>query len=86
MPIMTPTNCANPDCGGPAIRSIHHSAQAIAIDAVDGPPVFAHHMTYRCSQCGHTWAIQGYSADANGWLAKEPDGAMKASQTMSGGW
>ena len=66
-----PTHCANPICRGPEIKPIHCSSQSIAIDAVDGPPVFAQLVTYRCAQCGHTWAIQGYSCGAASWPTKE---------------
>lgn len=61
MSIPVPTNCSNKECCAPAIKLIHHSWQKVAIDAVDGAPVFAHLVTYRCSQCGHTWGLRGYA-------------------------
>lgn len=42
MSIPVPTNCSNKECCAPAIKLIHHSWQKVAIDAVDGAPVFAH--------------------------------------------
>lgn len=57
-----PTYCANPLCGETAIKPIHWSSQRTAIDAVDGPQLFAHQIVYRCSQCGNTWAIHGNSS------------------------
>ncbi len=61
MSIPVPTSCSNKECGAPSIKLIHHSWQKVAIDAVDGAPVFAHLVTYRCSQCGNTWGLRGYA-------------------------
>jgi hypothetical protein len=59
MSIALPTRCANPDCRAADFRPIHRFSRAVAIDPVNGPPVFAHHITFRCASCGQTWAVQG---------------------------
>jgi hypothetical protein len=63
MSLAMPLVCANPLCGDVAFKPIHCATQKVAIDAVEGPPVYSHHVTYRCSSCGHTWATQGYSSE-----------------------
>jgi hypothetical protein len=65
MSIPVPVACTNPECQEPSVRLIHCSSQKIAIDAVDGAPVFSHFITYRCPRCGHTWAEQRYSSQAD---------------------
>jgi predicted RNA-binding Zn-ribbon protein involved in translation (DUF1610 family) len=77
MSLSIPTQCTNPECGQSAIRQIHSASESVAIDAFDGPPVFAQHVTYRCSQCGHTWAVRGYTSDhgsppADGEVVRRP--------------
>lgn len=61
MPIQVPKNCSSRDCRDTAIEPIHTASRRLDIDTVDGRPVFAHHVTYRCIECGHTWAVQGTS-------------------------
>lgn len=70
MSVLVPTNCANPQCREPSVKPIHCASQEVAIDAIDGPSVFSHFITYRCSECGHTWAAQGYSAEEHVWPAR----------------
>jgi hypothetical protein len=65
MSISVPMTCANAECREPTVRLIHCSSQKVAIDAVDGAPVFSHFITYRCPRCGHTWAEQRYSSQAD---------------------
>jgi hypothetical protein len=86
MSISVPTHCANPKCGQPTIRPIHVSSQKYAIDAVDGEGVFIHHITYRCKQCGHTWAVQGYSPHENLEPARIQKVAATGNQLSSRGW
>ena len=86
MPIDVPVNCANPDCHEPAIKAIHCSSRSVAIDAVDGAGVFARHITYRCSQCGHTWALQGYSSVDSGWPPVDERPATGSSRSEDRGW
>ena len=74
MPMAVPTKCASPACRESTIKPIHCSTQKVAIDAVDGPAVFAHLVTYRCGRCGHTWAVQGYSSDVSRWPVSESGG------------
>jgi transposase-like protein len=86
MSISVPTNCANPKCGQPTIRTIHVSSQKFAIDAVDGAGVFVHHVTYRCTMCGHTWVVQGYSAQENLRPARDQRVATNGNQLSGRGW
>jgi len=86
MSMAVPTNCANPECREPAIKPIHRSSQSVAIDAVDGAPVFAHYVTYRCSQCGHTWAVQGYSLENTAWQSNGDGAAARDDTKSSRGW
>jgi hypothetical protein len=83
---LSPTHCANPECREPTIKPIHRSSRKVAIDAVDGPPVYSQHITYRCVQCGHTWAVQGYSAEDFSAPARSDDGMAKENRTSSRGW
>jgi len=85
MSVSVPEHCANPECREPSIRPIHQSSQAVAIDAVDGPPVLAHHIIYRCSQCGHTWGVRGHSATRYEFPAIEHGAPMREKQTVSRG-
>lgn len=80
-----PTNCANPECREPSIKPIHSSSRMVAIAAVDGPPVFSHFITYRCSQCGHTWAAQSYSAEEIVWPARDQEVATRGTPTSRRG-
>ncbi|MEO5988555.1 MAG: hypothetical protein ABIU54_12200, partial [Candidatus Eisenbacteria bacterium] len=80
MSISVPTNCTSPECREPAIRPIHRSSRKVEIDAVDGPPVYALHVTYRCTLCGHTWAVQGYTAEDMGWQTKSERSVPKQFQ------
>lgn len=63
MPSRMPSRCANAACREPSIRLIHHASRKVAIDAVEGAPVVSHHLTYRCSSCGHTWAVTDYRSE-----------------------
>lgn len=81
-----PTNCANPECREPSIRPIHCSSRKVAIDATDGPPVFSQFITYRCSQCGHTWAVQRHSAQESVWSARDQDVATRGAAASKRGW
>jgi len=84
MPV--PAHCANAQCRGSSIKPIHHSARQVAIDAVKGPPVFALLVTYRCSNCGHTWAVRGYSAEQDAQPPKVESVANWGVRTTSRGW
>lgn len=86
MSIVVPVNCTNPVCRETAIRPIHRSSRVVANNAALGPPVFSHHNIYRCSQCGHTWAVQGYSAEENVWPMMEDGVATTVTRTFSRGW
>ena len=81
-----PTNCANPLCREVAIKPIHCSSRKVAIDAVDGPPVFAHHVVYRCAQCGNTWAVHGYSSEDSLWTARHAGSEPVGATTNGRGW
>ena len=81
MSISVPTKCANPKCGMPSFKMIHHSSQKVEIDAVDGAPVFAHLVTYRCSQCGNTWAVRGYSPESRETPSSEQNVATLESRS-----
>ena len=88
MSIALPKCCSNPLCRGRDFKAIHRFARAVAINAVNGPSVFAHHITYRCDECGQTWAVQGEatrceSEGSPGLMARE---SAYASVTMSRGW
>ena len=86
MSISMPTNCANPECRQPSIKPIHCSSQRVAIDAVDGPQVFAHLITFRCLQCGHTWGTRRYSADASILPSRANGFATLQAETSNRGW
>ena len=81
-----PTNCANPECRERSIKPIHHSSEKVAIDAVDGPQVFSHLITYRCTQCGNTWGVRGYSGDAAEGSAGHGAAAMQKLLVSRRGW
>lgn len=87
MSISVPMNCANPECRGLSFRPIHRSSQPVAIDAIDGAPVFAHLVTYRCTNCGHTWGVRGYSPEAEFAPPRgQAELATKATVMSSRGW
>lgn len=86
MSISVPTNCTSPDCREASIRPIHRSSRKVAIDAVDGPAVFALHVTYRCTLCGHTWAVQGYSGEDAAWQSSTDHAAVRELQLACRGW
>ncbi len=86
MSISVPTNCTSPECRQPSIKPIHRSSRKVAIDAIDGPPVFALHVTYRCTRCGHTWAVQGYAAQDAGWQSSNDRAAVRDLQLSCRGW
>ena len=86
MSISLPTGCTNPKCRGPSIKPIHCLSRPIAIDAIDGPPVFTHFITLRCTECGQTWAIRGYSADENAWNAIGEHAVTAEAPTDGRGW
>jgi hypothetical protein len=83
MSVSVPVCCTNRECREPTVRAIHCSSQKVAIDAVDGPPVYSHFITYRCSRCGHTWAAQTYSSHADPWPAKGQGVTTTESETTS---
>lgn len=85
MSICVPTKCANPECRKPTIKPIHRSSRPVAIDAVDGAPVLSHHITYRCQDCGHTWAVRGYTSDENLGLVDGTE-SSNPTRTNSRGW
>ncbi len=86
MSFPAPTVCANSECREAGVRQIHCSSQSVAFDSVDGASVFAHHVTYRCPRCGHTWAVQGYSPDDAIRPAGIPSQAPDPTRTSSRGW
>ena len=86
MALSTPSKCTNPRCLDTAIKPIHHFSQSVAIDAVDGPPVFSHHVTYRCQQCGHTWAVQGYTSQRYLDITRSYQAVDSTSKSASRAW
>ena len=57
------TRCTNQACGATSVTPIHRSQQKVAIDATDGAQTYSLHVTYRCSECGHTWATWGFASE-----------------------
>jgi hypothetical protein len=86
MSIPVPERCANSECRDRNIEPIHRSSQPVASAVVDGPPSYHHHTTYRCAQCGHTWAVQGYSTLDNTWPAKNDGDPRSGTSTSRRTW
>ena len=86
MSISIPIQCANPACRTTAIRQIHSSSVPVAIDAFDGPAVMARQVTYRCVQCGHTWAVRGFTSDPPSLPARAAGEAVRRPLTNNRGW
>jgi hypothetical protein len=86
MSISIPTQCANPECRKTAIRQIHSSSEPVAIDAFDGPAVLAQQVTYRCAECGHTWAVRGFASDQASLPPRAAGGVVRRPLTNSRGW
>jgi transposase-like protein len=86
MSLSIPTQCANPECRRTVIREIHSYSEPVAIDAFDGPAVMARQATYRCAECGHTWAVRGYTSDRGSLPARAEGGTVRRPLTNRRGW
>lgn len=57
MSIAVAATCVRTDCRQPAVRMIHCSSNGHGSGPVDSTSTGPYLLTYRCSVCGHTWAV-----------------------------
>ena len=86
MSVPMPASCPNRDCRHAEIKPIHCISQKVAIDDIEVRPVYSHLVTYRCLNCGHTWAVQGYSCEEFSKHTQREDFAVSGILTASRGW
>ena len=86
MSVPVPVSCANRECHRTEIKLIHCNSQKVAIDDIDVRPVYSHLVTYRCMSCGHTWAMQGYSAEEHSSQTRREDVVASGILTANRGW
>ena len=65
MSIAVAATCIRPECRQPAVRMIHCSTNGHVSRHVQSPSAGHYLLTYRCSVCGHTWAVSRDTPLAN---------------------